>query len=146
MDNLKNLFACLVMYKHNLQILHWNSTGIDFSSAHEETDEYIDKFEKMIDEVGEIIKSLGGNPIGLKDCIEILEKDTTEIYFGADASHDYNYEEVLESIDKMFEDLIKLYTKCHEDSSIDIFNKSKLHKHGYYCMVEGSYKTKAKRK
>lgn len=74
LKSLNALLADLNVYFRKLQNYHWNVEGKDFFVVHEKLEEYYNCIFKQIDEVGEHILILGGQPLGtLKDYIEITK-------------------------------------------------------------------------
>lgn len=63
-EKLNKLLADLNVFYRKLQNYHWNVKGHDFFIAHEKLEEYYDCVSKQIDEVGEHILILGGQPLG----------------------------------------------------------------------------------
>jgi len=67
-DDLNILLSDLAVFYRKLQNYHWNVEGKDFFVVHAKLEEYYDEINAQIDEVGEHILILGGQPIGtLKD-------------------------------------------------------------------------------
>lgn len=74
LKSLNALLADLNVYFRKLQNYHWNVEGKDFFVVHEKLEEYYNCILKQIDEVGEHILILGGQPLGtLKDYIKITK-------------------------------------------------------------------------
>lgn len=70
-ENLNKFLADLAIFYRKLQNYHWNVVGKQFFVAHEKLEEYYDDISKDIDEIGEHILILGGQPLGtLKDYLE----------------------------------------------------------------------------
>lgn len=71
LENLNKFLADLAVFYRKLQNYHWNVVGKQFFVAHEKLEEYYDEINKDIDEIGEHILILGGQPLGsLKDYLE----------------------------------------------------------------------------
>ncbi len=74
LKSLNALLADLNVYFRKLQNYHWNVEGKDFFVVHEKLEEYYNCILKQIDEIGEHILILGGQPLGtLKDYIKITK-------------------------------------------------------------------------
>lgn len=70
-ESLNEFLADLAVFYRKLQNYHWNVKGKDFFVVHAKLEEYYDDINKDIDEIGEHILILGGEPLGtLKDYIE----------------------------------------------------------------------------
>ncbi len=70
-ESLNKFLADLAVFYRKLQNYHWNVVGKQFFVAHEKLEEYYDDINKDIDEIGEHILILGGQPLGtLKDYLE----------------------------------------------------------------------------
>ncbi len=71
LENLNKFLSDLAVFYRKLQNYHWNVVGKQFFVAHEKLEEYYDDINKDIDEIGEHILILGGEPLGsLKDYLE----------------------------------------------------------------------------
>lgn len=65
---LNTLLSDLGVFYRKLQNYHWNVKGKDFFEAHVKLEEYYDDINEQIDELGEHILVIGGQPLGtLKD-------------------------------------------------------------------------------
>lgn len=63
-QNLNELLSDLNIFYRKLQNYHWNVEGKDFFTVHEKLEEYYDSINESIDEIGEHILILGGQPFG----------------------------------------------------------------------------------
>ena len=71
LESLNKFLADLAVFYRKLQNYHWNVVGKQFFVAHEKLEEYYDDINKDIDEIGEHILILGGQPLGtMKDYLE----------------------------------------------------------------------------
>lgn len=76
LESLNKFLSDLAVFYRKLQNYHWNVVGKQFFVAHEKLETYYDDINKDIDEIGEHILILGGQPLGtMKD---YLEKTTLE--------------------------------------------------------------------
>ena len=92
-----NLFLSdLAVFYRKLQNYHWNVKGKDFFVVHEKLEEDYDCINKQIDEIGEHILILGGEPLGtMKDYLantKIAEAkneriDSCNIYINIEADY-----------------------------------------------------------
>ena len=135
------IFASLIVYRHNLHILHWKISGHNFEDMHKLLDDYVSKFNSFIDEIGEMMLSLNCNPLALSDCIHILENDE-EYFLMLDPSEDYDMEDALSAMDKMFTDMMVMYMTLYKEVELPDDCKSKLDEHRYWFRIENSYKNK----
>lgn len=82
-NKLNELLADLNVFYRKLQNYHWNVQGKDFFHVHSKLEELYEKINEQIDEIGEHILILGGQPLGtIKDYIEkstINEAENTKI-------------------------------------------------------------------
>ncbi len=70
-ESLNEFLADLAVFYRKLQNYHWNIKGKDFFVVHAKLEEYYDEINKDIDEIGEHVLILGGEPLGtLKDYLE----------------------------------------------------------------------------
>ena len=67
-DKLNQFLSDLAVFYRKVQNYHWNVKGKDFFVVHSKLEEYYDEINEQIDEVGEHILILGGEPLGsMKD-------------------------------------------------------------------------------
>lgn len=70
-ENLNKFLSDLAVLYRKLQNYHWNVVGKQFFVTHEKLEEYYNDINKDIDEIGEHILILGGQPLGtMKDYLE----------------------------------------------------------------------------
>lgn len=68
---LNEYLSDLNVFYRKLQNYHWNIIGKDFFIIHSKLEEYYDEINTQIDEIGEHILILGGQPLGtMKDYLE----------------------------------------------------------------------------
>lgn len=71
LDEMNKFLSDLAVFYRKLQNYHWNIKGSDFFVIHEKLERYYDDINEQIDEIGECILSLNGQPLAtLKDYIE----------------------------------------------------------------------------
>lgn len=71
LDEMNNFLSDLAVFYRKLQNYHWNIKGNDFFVIHEKLERYYDEVNEQIDEIGEGILMLGGQPLGtLKEYLE----------------------------------------------------------------------------
>ena len=78
-DKIKWLFAVLVWYRHNLHMLHWKVVGKDFDTIHSMLDDYVSKFNTFIDEIAEMLLSMGSNPLTMSEITSMLSSSDCRI-------------------------------------------------------------------
>ncbi len=67
-ESLNHFLSDLAVFYRKLQNYHWNVKGKDFFTVHAKLEEYYDQVNEQIDEIGEHILILGGEPLGsMKD-------------------------------------------------------------------------------
>jgi len=137
---LKRVFTALVLYQHNMRLIHWNCCGSHFDNIHKISMEYANKMEEQIDEVAEIMMMVTNTkPLSLKEVFDFAENDTDSYEF-FNTSHDSG-KEVFEIMGYMMNHLILLYNNaCKSDLPADVVGK--LQEHQYYYRLESDYKNK----
>jgi len=137
--SLKILLSALVLQTHNVRILHWNVTGLDFDPVHKTLDSYHEMLDGLADEVAEIGIQVGIAPVGLFEVFGIL-KDDNRTYVSLNGSKKFTSKEAFICINDIFKNLIDLYTEvCNSDAlPPDIVNK--LEEHMYTLRKELQYK------
>lgn len=71
-EELNKLLADLAVLYRKLQNYHWNIEGQDFFMVHAKLEEYYTMVNAQIDEIGEHILIIGGEPLGtMKDYLAI---------------------------------------------------------------------------
>ena len=135
----ETLFSALVMNRHNIHVLHWKCCGTDFEDVHTLMDSYLDKFNSLIDGIGEIMMELNINPLCLCSIIKNLEEDDEE-YICISGDINYTSEKVFEHIATMFKRLIHLYEDIIEDEDIPSDIVSVLDEHKQWLRLERDYK------
>lgn len=143
-QKLQTLFSVLVCYRHNLHMLHWKVVGHHFEGAHTLLDSYVSKFNTFIDEIGEMILSMDGNPLTLQECIDIVTQLDQHILI-IESGEDYDSTRVYNALDIMFTDLYNLYTEISKDCEFTDCT-SVLDEHKYWLRIEGKYKNKKRMK
>ena len=67
-ESLNHFLSDLAVFYRKLQNYHWNVKGKDFFTVHAKLEEYYDQVNEQIDEIGEHILILSGEPLGsMKD-------------------------------------------------------------------------------
>ena len=61
---LNEFLSDLNVFYRKLQNYHWNVEGINFFEVHAKLEEYYNQVNESIDEIGEHILILGGQPLG----------------------------------------------------------------------------------
>jgi len=73
-SKLNEYLADLNVFYRKLQNYHWNIEGRDFFILHSKLEEYYNEINRQIDEVGEYILILGGEPLGtMRDYLNITK-------------------------------------------------------------------------
>ena len=136
--DLQELFSMLICYRHNLHMMHWKTYGPDFDTVHKLLDDYVDKFNTFVDEIAEMLLSLGGNPLTLQEVIELVTMSDRKILYSA-SSDNYTADNVYHSIRIMFEELYYRYSDISKNCE---FGEcvSKMDEHKYWLRIESRYK------
>jgi DNA-binding ferritin-like protein len=135
----KTLLSALILHSHNVRMLHWNVTGIDFDPVHKTLDNYYGMLDGFVDEIAEIGLQVGIEPVGLFEALATL-KDDSRPYTNLLGSKKFTSTEAFTYIGVIFTTLIALYTNVCKDTSLppDIINK--LEEHMYLLRKELQYK------
>ena len=110
LNEMNTFLSDLAVFYRKLQNYHWNIKGNDFFVIHAKLEEYYEAVNEQIDEIGESILILGGQPIGTlkeyleKTCIKEAENKKVDIT------------EVLNSVLKDFETLLSKVVKIKEEA------------------------------
>lgn len=145
MENLKRLFSTLVIYRHNIQMLHWKVTGEHFDCVHALMDEYTKQFNEFIDAVAEIMLMTHASPLCLDCCLEFAKNDEHYDYVMISGKEDYSGEDCFAYIDRMFHDLIVRYNEVKNHDMIPADLASVFDNHVYWLRTEVVYKNKRRR-
>lgn len=139
---MQKLFALTVLYRHNIQMLHWNVIGSGFDPAHETLGEFIDTMAAHVDQLAEMMKMINQRPLQLTECIEVLKNDNTQFLI-VDAE-DIDVPGCWEKVNTMFSQLYDTTksTKAGDEIPDDI--KSELESMMYYYSLEGKYKGRSR--
>lgn len=118
MDELKRLFAVIIVYRHNIHMLHWKASGSHFDCIHKLCDDYVDHFNGLVDEIAEMILMLGEVPLTLHECFELVDNDSSHEYIIISASEDYDEEDTAEHIGTMFNDIMSIYDEIYSKDEL----------------------------
>ena len=140
MKDLQKLFTALVLSKHNIRILHWKAIGVEFDAVHSVMDEYAKCFDKLIDEVGEIMVEMKIDPLCIHELMELAKEDSDNEYLCIDPARDYPAKEAFSHINTMFTLLCKLYNEICDEDDIPENVISKLQEHQRWISLELNYK------
>ena len=138
-ERLKSLFAALVIYRHNINILHWKVKGCHFDCLHELFDNYGDKFNSFIDEVAEILLITGCNPLSIQACIENASNDKNN-HIVLSPDDDYDCDDAPKQIGIMFSTLLNMYAEISNNKDLTSDLQSKLDEHMHWLRLEYNYK------
>lgn len=111
-EELNKLLSDLAVFYRKLQNYHWNVEGLDFFVVHAKLEEYYDEVNTQIDEIGEHILILGGEPLGtMKDYLEksqIVEAENKKIKSEA------IYHNMINDLSTILKDVSSLKEKADE--------------------------------
>ena len=114
-EDLNQFLSDLAVFYRKLQNYHWNVKGEDFFVVHEKLEEYYDGINDDIDEIGEHILILGGEPLGtIKDYLEktkVVEAKNEKI------NPCEIYKNVQADFQLLYDDAKKIKEKADEESS-----------------------------
>lgn len=120
-EELNQFLADLNVFYRKLQNYHWNAEGMDFFEVHAKLEEYYNQVNESIDEIGEHILILGGQPLGtMEDYLNttgIVEAENKKIKSDAIFHNLINdYSMLLKKVIKIKEEADK--ERKHETSSL----------------------------
>ena len=139
-ERLQVLFSVVMCYRHNIHMLHWKVAGKDFDTTHKILDNYVSKFNLFVDEIAEMLLSIGGNPLTIQECMNVLVPSDKHILL-IESKANYTSDEAYKALDIMFNDLYNIYSEI--TSTCEYTDcASKLDEHKYWLRVEGLYKNK----
>lgn len=141
MEEFKGLFAVLVYYKHNLQMIHWKATGEGFDRVHSLAEEYYNKFNDFVDSIAEKLLILGENPLSLEECTSYIHDQEYE-YVGLAPDAEYGRHEAYVGINHMLKDVINAYNSVLDNLELPKGMKSSLESDLEWLELECDYKTK----
>ena len=139
MNCFKTLFAVLVLYRHNMQVLHWNATGKQFDRVHKICDEYTEKLGECIDSIAEKLIMCGERPLSYEEVLTQVKEDEKEfVMLTTDVQ--YCFACAFSAINDMFETLIKLYNEVLTTVELPTGMKSSLESELEWFELEKCYK------
>lgn len=138
---LQTLLSCLILYKHNVHILHWKLKGLDFDPVHGLIGDYYSSMEGFIDDVAECSMQIGCEPVTLQQALNILENDSDNSFISLEIQ-DYSSSECFEKIKIMFDQLIELYDKIYQNKDIPDSIINLLQEQQQWFRKEGHYKNR----
>lgn len=139
MTSLQNLFVGLVINKHNIQILHWNTAGVDFDPVHEKLADYISQFEEYIDEVAESARMNGETVFNFANVYANAESADTNFLMLDDTALYYSAA-IWSNCETIFNGIMELYDAAIKDESLPSDVVSKLEEHQYWFRLENRFK------
>ena len=144
MSHLEKIFNALVLYCYNMRALHWKIKGLSFDTKHELADNYHEKLAGFVDDIAEILMMLGNAPKDLRTVVGNIGSDENEGYLliSCEGNTYYTEEQMLRSINQMFNHLIALYESACNDGNLPGDVVSKLQEHEYFFRLESRYKGK----
>lgn len=139
---MQKLFALTVLYRHNIQMLHWNVVGSGFDPAHETLDGFVNTMATHVDQLAEMMKMIDQRPLQLTECVDVLKNDNAQFLI-VDAG-DIDVPTCWEKVNTMFAQLYDATktTKSGDEIPDDI--ESELESMMYYYSLEGKYKGKSR--
>lgn len=134
------LISALIVYHHNVKMLHWTCKGKGFDATHEYLDNIAKQLDEYIDVVAEIMMSKGLTIPTLVEAVNVLEQDDDNEHLVINGSDTHNCGECAEATYRMFCTLYILYEAAHEGNESDIV--SIFDEHMAWIRKEGFYKMK----
>lgn len=81
MNTQEKLFVLLTIHQSNLRMLHWKACGKDFDTMHNVvTNQYYEKYTKIIDDVAEILMRQSINPMSILHCVVLTKELNIEVF------------------------------------------------------------------
>ena len=113
-NEMKELFAVMVLYRMNFENLHWNSIGEEFDNAHKEiSTEYYEKINTDIDIVAEMLARMRINPMNYKEVWDFIEGGEKD-YMLVSSSSTYMRDDIVQMSQRMLGDICKAIENAHE--------------------------------
>lgn len=142
MNKFQRLLSALILYSHNVRILHWKVKGVDFDTVHALFGDYQGKLDGLVDDIAEIGLQLDIQPVSLRVAIETLENDNDFDYLMLEGDESFSSFSAFEKISGMFKVLIDLYEDlcCDDNVPADVANK--MQEHTYWLRKELQYKNR----
>ena len=133
------LISALIVYHHNIKMLHWTCTGKEFDATHEYLDDMAKQLYEYTDVIAEIMMSKDKIIPTLSSAISILDEDDKHehLIINGDINECY---ECAEATFRMLSTLYELYKDAHEEMESDIV--SILDEHMAWIRKECFYKMK----
>lgn len=134
------LISTLLVYHHNVKILHWTCKGKGFDAAHNYLDDFGKQLYEYIDVIAEIMVSKDLPIPTLIEAVNVLEQDNDNEHLIIKGDDMHTCEECSQAMYRMFCTLYKVYECSHEGNESDIV--SILDEHMAWIRKEGFYKMK----
>jgi DNA-binding ferritin-like protein len=134
MDKISELIRLIISAQYKMRLTHWRICGNHFDSIHNITDEYVDKLGDLIDELTEMLMSMGGNPVTFSSCND-SELDSMDVGTKIDADI------ALQIIKSTFQNIIKKYQELSQENLPSVIH-SKLDEEEYWFIIENNFKTR----
>ena len=142
MEQFKTLFSALIIYQHNIRVLHWNVAGQCFDCDHEKMGEYVSYFENAIDSLAEIMVQLDIPVDTLNGVIQYASTAENAEFIIVNSDKIYSSKEVYEYIRTMFSHIIELYKAVCSIDTVPHAIRGELESFEYKFRLESNYKNK----
>lgn len=114
----KELLELLVLYAHNMKVIHWNSTGDRFDRIHALADDYHGKICTTADSIGEMIGMLNKEIPSFTDVTDDL-KSKDKDFLVMDAKKKYTYQDGVGYIGIMLKDIVSAIEETLDTKEMD---------------------------
>ena len=106
---MQKLISALIVYHHNIKMLHWNCKGKGFDATHEYLDNIAKQLNEYIDVIAEIMVSEDITIPTLLEAIEVLRQDDTTEHLIVSGEGTHDCKECAEATYNMLSELYTLY-------------------------------------
>lgn len=134
------LISTLIVYHHNVKMLHWTCKGKGFDATHEYLDDIAKQLDGYIDVIAEIMMSKDLIIPTLVEAVNVLEQDDDNEHLIINGSDTHDCEECANATYRMLHTLYYIYDASHEGNESDII--SILDEHMAWIRKECFYKMK----
>lgn len=108
---MKELLALLMYHSHNVHILHWKTTGLNFQKVHEMMDELYAEMLTHVDLIAEMMLQMDQDPLSFQEMISIIEDLDSE---NINPNISYDEANTFKKVISIFDEIIKHIDRIYE--------------------------------
>ena len=139
------LLATMLVYHHNIKMLHWTCTGHNFDATHEYLDNLAKQLYEYTDVIAEIMMSKGMTLPSYTEAVKILENDDNCVHVIVSGEDTHSACECAKLSFEMFNILYNKYDCAHKQPNGECYESdivSILDEHMSWIRKEIFYKMK----